>query len=90
MGRYEDTLALDDIILYPDFTIRHPKTGEYFYWEHFGMMDNEDYYNAVLRKLDAFEMNQLLIGRDVLLLHESSSAPLNTRVLDCYIQEYLV
>ena len=43
-----------------------------------------------LRKLDAFEMNQLLIGRDVLLLHESSSAPLNTRVLDCYIQEYLV
>ena len=37
-----------------------------------------------------FEMNQLLIGRDVLLLHESSSAPLNTRVLDCYIQEYLV
>lgn len=44
----------------------------------------------MLRKLDAFEMNQLLIGRDVLLLHESSSAPLNTRVLDCYIQEYLV
>ena len=78
------------VTFYPDFTDMNSRTGRIYYLEHFGMMDNEDYYNAVLRKLDAFEMNQLLIGRDVLLLHESSSAPLNTRVLDCYIQEYLV
>lgn len=92
--KYEKPLELTvhgrRVTFYPDFTVMNLRTGRIYYLEHFGMMDNEDYYNAVLRKLDAFEMNQLLIGRDVLLLHESSSAPLNTRVLDCYIQEYLV
>ena len=92
--KYEKPLELTvhgrRVTFYPDFTVMNSRTGRIYYLEHFGMMDNEDYYNAVLRKLDAFEMNQLLIGRDVLLLHESSSAPLNTRVLDCYIQEYLV
>ena len=93
-AEYEKPLELTvhgrRVTFYPDFTVMNSRTGRIYYLEHFGMMDNEDYYNAVLRKLDAFEMNQLLIGRDVLLLHESSSAPLNTRVLDCYIQEYLV
>ena len=92
--KYEKPLELTvhgrRVTFYPDFTVMNSRTGRIYYLEHFGMMDNEDYYNAVLRKLDAFEMNQLLIGRDVLLLHESSSAPLNTRVLDCYIQEFLV
>lgn len=30
--RYECQLVLDDIELYPDFTIRHPKTGKYYYF----------------------------------------------------------
>lgn len=38
--RYECMLQLDDITLYPDFTIRHPTNGKTFYWEHFGLMDN--------------------------------------------------
>ena len=37
--RYECALQLGETTLYPDFTILHPKTGEIFYWEHFGMMD---------------------------------------------------
>ena len=37
--RYECELKLGSITLFPDFTIRHPETGEIFYWEHFGMMD---------------------------------------------------
>ena len=92
MFENEDYAAktMDEEVTGAYFTVMNSRTGRIYYLEHFGMMDNEDYYNAVLRKLDAFEMNQLLIGRDVLLLHESSSAPLNTRVLDCYIQEYLV
>lgn len=32
--RYENQLVLDGMVIYPDFTIRHPKTGEYYYWEH--------------------------------------------------------
>ena len=37
--RYECGLQLGSRLMYPDFTIRHPKTGEFYYWEHFGLMD---------------------------------------------------
>ena len=41
--RYECELKLGNVILYPDFTILHPMTGEEIYWEHFGMMDTQEY-----------------------------------------------
>jgi hypothetical protein len=41
--RYECALQLGDLVFYPDFTIRHPATGETYYWEHFGLMDDPKY-----------------------------------------------
>ena len=75
---------------HPDFTIMNVTTGEVKYLEHLGMMDNPSYYNNVLAKLDIYERNGLLIGRDVILLHESTVRPLNTRIIADYIQEFLV
>ena len=75
---------------HPDFTVMNITTGEVKYIEHLGMMDNSGYYNNVLMKLDAYERNGLLIGRDILLLHESVYRPLNTRIIADYIQEFLI
>ena len=75
---------------HPDFTVMNITTGEVKYIEHLGMMDNPGYYNNVLMKLDAYERNGLLIGRDVILLHESSFRPLSTRIIADYIQEFLI
>ncbi len=54
------------------------------------MMDNPNYYNNALSKLDVYERNGLMIGRDIMLLHESAYRPLNTRVIQDYIQEFLM
>ena len=75
---------------HPDFTVMNITTGEVKYLEHLGMMDNPSYYNNVLAKLDVYERNGLLIGRDVILLHESSFRPLSTRIIADYIQEFLI
>ena len=75
---------------HPDFTAMNITTGEVKYIEHLGMMDNPGYYNNVLMKLDAYERNGLLIGKDILLLHESVYRPLNTRIIADYIQEFLI
>lgn len=74
---------------HPDFTAMNITTGEIKYIEHLGMMDNPNYYGNALAKLDAYERNGLLIGRDVLLLHESAYRPLNTRIISDYIREFL-
>lgn len=75
---------------HPDFTAMNIATGELKYVEHLGMMDNPDYFKNTLSKLDVYEKNNLLIGRDVILLHESSYRPLNTRVIADYINEFLM
>ncbi len=51
--RYEAALHLDYTI-YPDFTIVHPETGKLYYYEHFGMVDNPDYREKMLDKLDMY------------------------------------
>ena len=79
--------AMKDI--YPDFTVMNISTGEVKYLEHLGIMDNPQYYKNTLSKLDIYERNGLLIGREVILLHESYFHPLNTRVVSEYIREFL-
>lgn len=76
--------------LHPDFTAMDITTGEVKYLEHLGLLDNPNYYGNVLAKLDAYERNGLLIGRDVLLLHESAYRPINTRIISDYICEFLM
>lgn len=75
---------------YPDFTVMNITDGEIKYLEHLGMMDNPLYFKNTLSKLDIYEKNKLLVGRDVILLHESSYRPLNTKVITDYINEFLV
>lgn len=52
--RYECELQLEETTLYPDFTLRHPLTGQVFYWEHFGMMDNPNYCRNATTKLQLY------------------------------------
>lgn len=54
------------------------------------MMDDSVYYNATLRKLDIYEKNDILLGRDLLVFHETGKRALNMKNVDKYIQQYLV
>ena len=76
------------IEIYPDFTVLNRRTGKKWILEHFGMMDNPDYYQSAMQKLDTYEKNDILLGRDLLILHETSTSPLNTTVLQKYITQY--
>ena len=92
--KYEKPLLLyvDGVLkeFHPDFTAMNISTGEIKYVEHLGMMDNPFYLKNTLSKMDIYEKNNLLIGRDVILLHESSYRPLNTRAIEDYINEFLM
>ena len=46
--------------------------------------------SAQLQKLDIYERNEILLGESLILLHETSNYPLNTRVLRSYIETYLI
>lgn len=76
--RYEAALHLDYPI-YPDFTIRHPETGEIYYYEHFGMVDNSDYRSKMLDKIDMYLRHGIY---DLLYTIETKERPLTVEQID--------
>ncbi len=52
--KHEDKLVLQGITIYPDFVIRHPVSGEYYYWEHFEMMDEKEYRSQACNKIKLY------------------------------------
>ncbi len=92
--RYEYPLSLKSwnkmITIRPDFLVLNKRTLQEYIVEHLGMMDKADYYNRTMDKLELYEKNGYLIGRNLIILHETSDHPLNMRILDKYIEEYLL
>lgn len=88
--RYECALDLGGYIIYPDFTIRHPVTGETYYYEHFGMMDEWEYRKKALEKLDRYIKHQIIPGVRLLITFETSQEPLKPKLVEDMIRHYFL
>ena len=81
--RYEYPLELaGNVRIYPDFTILKLPEKDEVYLEHFGMMDDADYVDNVMYKLNTYEKNKIYLGVNLFITHETGKNPLNTRALD--------
>ena len=87
--RYECELLLGDVLLYPDFTIRHPKSGEYYYWEHFGMMDN-NHFKKAFSKLELYASNNIFPSINLITTYETKNNPLNLEMVEGIIKYYFL
>lgn len=88
--RYEYPLTLaGNVKIYPDFTILKMPAREEVYLEHFGMMDDGNYVDTVMYKLNTYERNGIYPGVNLFFTHETSRSPLNTRTLNEFIRKAL-
>lgn len=85
--RYENELSISGNICYPDFTIYNERTGEFKYWEHFGMMDNPLYRKKAIEKINTYLANGFLPGINIYFTYETQSLPLTMLVIDKVIDE---
>lgn len=58
--QYEQALLLEGVERFPDFTIVDDDSGITWYWEHNGMLSNEDYRQRWERKLAAYRQKGIL------------------------------
>ncbi|MBR5566459.1 MAG: ATPase [Roseburia sp.] len=86
--RYECALQLGKIIIYPDFTIRHPITGEVYYWEHFGRMDDREYAQKAFKKIENYNTHGILPSIRLIMTFETQENPLNSEVIENIIEQY--
>lgn len=88
--RYECPLVIEGQTVFPDFTIRHPATGKVFIWEHFGMVDQEEYLEHTLKKLRIYFRNGYIPGENFIMTFETYQAPLGYDVVFRIIRDYFM
>ena len=88
--RYECKLQLGETILYPDFTLRHPSTGQIFYWEHFGMMDNSSYCRNASAKLQLYFSHGIIPTINLITTYETRDNPLDLEIIEEIIRHHFL
>ncbi len=88
--RYECALSLDSITMYPDFTIRHPETGETYYWEHFGLMDDASYCQNMASKLHRYSIHGIIPSIHLITTYETLEHPLTIETIQLTIEQYFL
>lgn len=88
--RYECALQLGEITIFPDFTIRHPVTGETYYWEHFGLMDQASYIQKTFSKLELYASHGIIPSVNLLTTYETKENPLSMDMIEKIVHHYFL
>ena len=88
--RYEAELILGHVSFHPDFTIRHPKTGEIFYWEHFGLMDDPSYYQKTFSKLQLYAYHGIIPSINLITTYETQTNTLSADMVEKIVKQYFL
>ncbi len=82
-------MTLGGVVFYPDFTVRHPVTGETFYWEHVGRPDDSVYRASFLDKLNLYIAHGIIPEQNLILTWETGNHPLSSAEVEQKIQQFL-
>lgn len=86
--RYECPLEIPYVgTIYPDFTILDEANRRNIIYEHFGLMDNEDYVNNAIAKLQQYSRQGYTLGDNLFVTMETSARPLDSRMVDNIIKQ---
>ncbi len=76
--RYEKELRVGETVLYPDFTVTDPYTGETVILEHLGLMSKENYRERWSRKQAKYEVLGFTVGKDLLVTDEDEAGNIDS------------
>lgn len=88
--RYECATDVSGSIMYPDFIARNKRTGQIFIWEHYGLMDDENYIQSYLYKTGKYLEAGFVETVNMLATYETSYCPLDSIKVGEIIKAYLV
>ncbi|MBR6271606.1 MAG: hypothetical protein IKR26_05580 [Lachnospiraceae bacterium] len=86
--RYESRLQIEGKSFYPDFLIKHPRTGKIIIWEHFGKMDDPEYRRMAMRKLQMYSEEGYILGVDLIITTETKDKPFSSMDAVTVIKDY--
>ena len=89
--RYEYPLKMKEgFVLHPDFYCLNVHTRAEFVWEHFGMMDDEEYVQRAVEKQNVYAKNGWISGKNMIFTMETRDCPLNSKVIEKIVRGCLI
>lgn len=86
--KYECPALIGNAIIHPDFTILRLSDRKILYHEHCGMMDNDEYREDMVDRVNEYNLAGIYLGDRLFLSFESSKTPLDARVIDNLIKTH--
>ncbi|WP_051204958.1 hypothetical protein [Butyrivibrio sp. VCD2006] len=87
--RYECPVRLNNgHIVHPDFKILDIRNRREVYWEHLGKIDDPDYVNRNMWKFREYESSGINLGRNLLVTYETEKDPINSRIVEVFIETH--
>lgn len=87
--RYEQLLPFKDVMIFPDFLIKRAD-GKVFVWEHMGMLENEGYRKAQIKKLGYYMKNGIVVWDNLILTWDSKLGTIDPRRIRFEIENNLL
>lgn len=87
---YEYPIYIDGIYYHPDFRILRIRDRKVIFWEHWGSMDDPEYVAEQLRKLEEYKKVGIELGKNLFVTMESRLHPLNIKIINKFIDDFLV
>ena len=87
---YEPRYTLRDRVAYPDFAALNLRRRKTVIWEHLGKIDDSGYVSDNLLKLQDYERSGFMCGRDLIITLECRKKPLDIKMVEDKIREYLL
>jgi hypothetical protein len=89
--RYEYSINIYGIgTVHPDFVCLNVRMRKEYVWEHNGMMSNSEYADHAVNKIEKYTLAGYCPGENLILSFETSSRPLSSRIIEYYINRYLL
>ena len=89
--KYECPLKLKGYgVVYPDFTFFRKRDCKEVYWEHDGKMNDADYAEKAIRKINTYIANGIFPGDNLIVSFESSGVVINDNIIKKIIKKYLL
>ncbi len=75
--------------IYPDFTILNKHTGKITYLEHAGCMDNPEYSDGFVNKINTYILNGIMPGDELVTTYETSEHPFDVKCVRSVIENMI-
>lgn len=75
---------------HPDFYCLNVRTRKEIIWEHFGMMDDLEYCEKTLKKIQIYEKKGFFAGQNLIFTMETATQPVSAKELELKIINFLL